>query len=81
MLLTPWRPVDRRSRMQTYIKYGRRGLGRGDHRMGLAYGLRAVGQVPWRSAGWRLLVRALQSALASALRNPSPRAPADDAKP
>jgi glycosyltransferase involved in cell wall biosynthesis len=67
--LRPWRPTDRRSRMHTYVGYGRRGLERGDYRMALHYGLQAVAQMPWDPDGWRLLVRAL-------LRRP-PRASAD----
>jgi glycosyltransferase involved in cell wall biosynthesis len=54
-----WRPVGRRSRMQTYIGYGRRGFERGDYRMALHYGLQAIGQVPWHPGGWGLLARAL----------------------
>jgi glycosyltransferase involved in cell wall biosynthesis len=67
--LRPWRPTDRRSRMHTYVGYGRRGLERGDYRMALHYGLQAIAQVPWDPNGWRLLVRAL-------LKRP-PRASAD----
>ena len=67
--LRPWRPTDRRSRMQTYVGYGRRGLERSDYRMALHYGLQAIAQVPWDPDGWRLLARAL-------LKRP-PRASAD----
>jgi hypothetical protein len=67
--LRPWRPTDRRSRMRTYVGYGRRGLERGDYRMALHYGLHAIAQVPWDPDGWRLLARAL-------LKRP-PRASAD----
>ena len=67
--LRPWRPTDRRSRMRTYVGYGRRGLERGDYRMALHYGLQAIAQVPWDPDGWRLLARAL-------LKRP-PRASAD----
>ena len=77
--VSAWRPVDRHSRMATYIGYGERGLERGDHRMALHYGLQAIGQVPWRPGGWRLLARAVRR-LVRVLRKRSPRAPAD-AKP
>jgi glycosyltransferase involved in cell wall biosynthesis len=70
--VSPWRPVDRRSRMRTYIRYGRRGFERGDYRMALHYALQAIGQVPWGPRGWWLLARTL-------LKRPR-RAPAD-AKP
>ncbi len=75
--LSPWRPVDRRSRMQLYLGYGRRGLERGDYRMALHYGLQAVAQVPWNPGGWRLLARILQRLLARALLKRPPRDSAD----
>jgi glycosyltransferase involved in cell wall biosynthesis len=78
--MSPWRPVDRRSRMQTYIGYGSRGLDRSDYRMALHYGLQAIGQVPWRPGGWRLLVRVLRRLLVRVLLNRPPRTPTD-AKP
>jgi hypothetical protein len=43
--------------METYVGYGSRGLERNDFGMALHYGLQAIGQVPWRPAGWRLLAR------------------------
>jgi len=72
--VSPWRPVDRRSRMQSYVDDGRRGLRRGDYRMALHYGLQAVAQVPWDPAGWRLLARILRRLLARALLKRPPRA-------
>ena len=71
--VSPWRPVDRRSRMHAYVGYGRRGLERSDYPMALHYGLRAVAQVPWHPAGWRLLARILQRLLARALPKRPPR--------
>ena len=73
----PWRPVDRRSRMHTYIGYGRRGLERGDYRMALHYAVQAIGQVPWGPGGWWLLARVLRRWLVRVLLNRPPRAPAD----
>jgi glycosyltransferase involved in cell wall biosynthesis len=57
IVVRPWRPLDRMSRMQTYAGYGHQGLDRGDFGMALRYALRAIGQVPWRAAGWMLLGR------------------------
>jgi GT2 family glycosyltransferase len=65
--VSAWRPTDRRSRMQSCLGYGRRGLERGDYEMALHYGLLAVAQVPWHPAGWRLLVRVLHRRLIRAL--------------
>jgi glycosyltransferase involved in cell wall biosynthesis len=78
--VSPWRPIDRRTRMQNYLGYGRRGFDRGDYRMALHYGLQAVAQVPWHPGAWRLLSRILQRRLAHALLKRPPRASAD-AKP
>jgi len=78
--VSPWRPIDRRSRMQIHIRYGRQGLERSDYRMALHYGLQAVAQVPWAPGGWRLLARILQRLLARALLKRPPRDSAD-AKP
>ncbi len=75
-----WRPLDRRSRMQTYIGYGWRGLSRSAYRMALHYSLRAIGQAPWHPAGWGLLARVLQRSLFGVLLRRPPPAPAD-AKP
>ena len=75
--VSPWRPIDRRSRMQIYIRYGRQGFERSDYRVALHYGLQAVAQVPWDPAGWRLLARILQRLLARALLKRPPRASAD----
>ncbi len=76
-----WRPVDRRSRMQTYVGYGCRGLERNDYPMALHYGLQAIRQVPWRAGGWWLLARLLRRLLVRGLLGRSPRAPASDAEP
>jgi hypothetical protein len=75
--VSPWRPIDRRSRMQIYIRYGRQGFERSDYRMALHYGLQAVAQVPWDPAGWRLLARILRRLLARALLKRPPRDSAD----
>jgi glycosyltransferase involved in cell wall biosynthesis len=76
VVVSPWRPVDRRSRMQTYVGYGCRGLERNDYRMALHYGLQAVRAVPWRAGGWWLLARLLRRLLVRELLRRSPRAPA-----
>ena len=78
--VSPWRPIDRRSRMQIYTRYGWQGFERSDYRMALHYGLQAVAQVPWDPGGWRLLARILQRLLARALLKRPPRDSAD-AKP
>ena len=62
-----WRPTDRRSRLETYVGYGCLGLERNDYRMALHYGLRAIGQVPWRPGGWWLLARILRKVLVRVL--------------
>jgi glycosyltransferase involved in cell wall biosynthesis len=80
VVVSPWRPIDRRSRMQIYIRYGRQGFDRSDYRMALHYGLQAVAQVPWDPAGWGLLARILRRLLARALLKRPPRDSAD-AKP
>jgi glycosyltransferase involved in cell wall biosynthesis len=72
LALKPWRPTGWRSRMQTYVNYGWWGFQRGDRRVALRYGLRAVGQMPWHPDGWRLLACAV-------LKRP-PRAPAAEAR-
>jgi len=78
---SPWRPVDRRSRMQTYVGYGWQGLERDDYRMALHYALRAIGQAPWRTGGWWLLARVLRRLLpAHRLKRPPP-GPGGNAKP
>jgi glycosyltransferase involved in cell wall biosynthesis len=81
VVVSPWRPVDRRSRMQTYVGYGCRGLERNDYRMALHYGLQAIHQVPWRAGGWWLLARLLRRLLVRGLLGRSPRPPASDAEP
>jgi glycosyltransferase involved in cell wall biosynthesis len=78
--MSPWRPVDRRSRMQTYVGYGRRGLERGDYPMALHYGLQAIGQAPWRPAGWGLVARVLRRVLARLVAK-RPRAETTDIEP
>lgn len=70
--LNAWRPLDRRSRMETYLGYGRRGLARNDFRTAWHYGLRAVWQAPWRLGGWGLLARASGHLLVRGLRKRSP---------
>lgn len=81
VVVSRWRPVDRRSRMETYVGYGWRGLERDDYWMALHYSLRAVGQVPWRAGGWWLLARLLRRLLVRGLLRRSPRAQADDVEP
>jgi len=75
--VSAWRPTDRRSRMQSYLGYGRRGLERGDYEMALHYGRQAVAQAPWRPAGWLLLARVLYRRLTRALPKRPRRASAD----
>ena len=77
--VSPWRPIDRRSRIQTYVGYGRRGFERNDLRMASHYALRAIVQAPWQPGGWGLLARILRRLLARALLK-RPRTSAD-AKP
>jgi glycosyltransferase involved in cell wall biosynthesis len=72
-----WRPVDRRSRLQTYVRYGQLGFERGDYRMALHYGLQAIAQVPWNGRAWRLLARILQRQVARAQLKRPPRDSAD----
>jgi glycosyltransferase involved in cell wall biosynthesis len=81
VVVSQWRPVDRRSRMETYVGYGWRGLERNDYSMALHYSLRAIGQVPWRAGGWWLLARLLRRGLVRGLLRRSPRAQADDVEP
>jgi glycosyltransferase involved in cell wall biosynthesis len=64
--VSPWRPIDRRTRMRNYLGYARLGFERGDYGMAKHYGLQAVAQVPWHPGGWRLLARILQRRLARA---------------
>jgi glycosyltransferase involved in cell wall biosynthesis len=66
--VNPWRPTDRRSRMETYVGYGSRGLERNDYGMALHYSLQAIGQVPWRAGGWWLLARIVRRVLVRGLR-------------
>jgi glycosyltransferase involved in cell wall biosynthesis len=61
----PWRPTDRRSRCDCTLNYGWMGFMRGDRRMALVYGVKAVRLMPWRNDGWRLL--------ACAALKPSPK--------
>jgi glycosyltransferase involved in cell wall biosynthesis len=70
--LSAWRPVDRRSRMETYLGYGRQGLERGDYGTAWHYGLKAIGQAPWRLGGWGLLARTFGRRLVRGLRKRSP---------
>lgn len=79
--VTAWRPVDRASRMQTYVGYGWRGLERGDYRMAVHYGLRAIGQAPWRAGGWWLVARVLRSLVAAPRLKRPPPGRGDDTKP
>jgi len=81
VVVSRWRPVDRRSRMETYVGYGWRGLERDDYGMALQYSLRAIGQLPWRTGGWWLLARLLRRVLVRGLLRRSPRAQADDVEP
>lgn len=76
--LSAWRPTDRRSRMESSLGYGRRGLERGDLEMALHYGLEAVGQAPWRPGGWGLLARVAHRRLRRALLG-DPRGSSADA--
>jgi glycosyltransferase involved in cell wall biosynthesis len=50
-----WRPTDRRSRFDFTVHYGWQGFLRGDRRVALAYGMKAIRVMPWRAHGWRLL--------------------------
>lgn len=58
----PWRPVDRRSRVRTYVGYGLRGLERDDYRMAAYYGALAIRELPWHWRGWWLLGRLVRRA-------------------
>jgi hypothetical protein len=53
--LPAWRPGDRRSRCDFVLSFGWAGFLRGNRRMGLIYGARAVRLMPWRADAWRLL--------------------------
>ncbi len=77
VVVSQWRPMDRRSRMQTYVGYGWRGLERGDYRMALEYALQAIGQAPWRSGGWWLVARILRRLLLRVWPKRPPRVRAD----
>lgn len=79
--VTPWRPVDRRSRMETNVGYGWRGLERGDYPMALHYALRAIGQAPWRAGGWWLLARILRRVVAALPPKRPSRDTGDGAEP
>jgi glycosyltransferase involved in cell wall biosynthesis len=50
-----WRPGDRRSRCDFVLNFGWAGFLRGNRRLGLIYGARAVRLMPWRADAWRLL--------------------------
>src|SRR5581483_4182638 len=67
VVVNPWRPVDRRSRMQAYAGYGSRGLERNDCRMALRYALLAIRELPWGRGGWWLLARIVRTFVARAL--------------
>jgi hypothetical protein len=43
--------------MRTYAGYGHLGVDRGDYALALRYAGRAIGQVPWDTAGWKVLGR------------------------
>jgi hypothetical protein len=78
VMLTPWRPVDRRSRVRTYVGYGLRGLNRGDYRMAAHYGALAIRELPWYWRGWWLLARLLRHALSrTRAEGSATRSPAD----
>jgi glycosyltransferase involved in cell wall biosynthesis len=77
IVVPPWRPVDRRSRMQTFAGYGQLGVDRGDYAMALHYAARAIGQLPWRTGGWMVLAKLARRLLG--LRRPVP--PASSGEP
>ena len=70
IMVPAWRPVDRRSRTQTLAGYGQLGVDRGDYRMALHYGARAISQLPWRAEGWMVLARLARRLLG--FRRPGP---------
>ena len=55
----PFRPIGRASKHAAWIGYGWLGFNRGDRTMARFYGLKAVGLMPWRPDGWRLLACSL----------------------
>ena len=77
--VTAWRPVDRRSRMQTHVGYGHLGLDRGDYGMALHYAAQAIREAPWRAGGWRLLARIARRRAGFPGRSPRASADAGDA--
>ena len=70
----PWRPTTRASRLDFLQYCGWVGFNRGDRRMALVYGLKAIGLMPWWSDGWRLLCCALVKPM------PRPQAPAESTR-
>jgi glycosyltransferase involved in cell wall biosynthesis len=73
--IEPWRPVDRRSKHQSLMRYGWAGFQRGDRAAAIYFGLRALSLVPWRKESWVLLaciILKMKSAKSKTYR-PSPR--------
>jgi GT2 family glycosyltransferase len=73
--VSPWRPMGRRSRAQSYLGYGRRGVERKDYGTALHYAVQAIAQAPWEPGGWGLLTRVLLRWLAQAVLKRRPGAP------
>lgn len=57
--LEAWRSTDRRSRADSYVRFGWCGFMRGDRRMAIEYALKAAGQRPGHGGAWHLLAHAL----------------------
>ena len=59
LTLSPWRPCDRPSRQQHFLRYGWGFFNTGQRWAAIIYGMRAVRALPWRIDGWKLLACAL----------------------
>jgi glycosyltransferase involved in cell wall biosynthesis len=55
----PWRPCDRPSFHAYWLRYGWLFFNTRQRRAAIAYGWRAVQELPWKVNGWRLLLSAL----------------------
>ncbi len=51
-----WRPQNRFELHDVQVRNGWWAFNRGDRKLAIEYGLRAVCQCPWRGSGWRLVV-------------------------
>lgn len=58
-----WRPVDRRSRCDYYLKWGWEFVYRRQRGAAIVYALRAVRALPWKLGAWKLLAVALVNPL------------------